>query len=154
MDASGKVVVNEVFSGVAYPDKLESFLHGMVSRHSCICISRQSMLSASDSSNFILRVVLPGAEGGKYAILLEDSIVLWLALSDADAAMQDGPDGSSLAKDVQGTWSLQHDAFQGQTIIRSLIWPGYHFYFNSNTTSWGSQYNGNGCKNNDLVFML
>lgn len=31
MDASGKTITNEVFSGVAYPDKLESFLHGMVS---------------------------------------------------------------------------------------------------------------------------
>ena len=30
-DASGKVVVQANFSGVTYPDKLESFLHGWVS---------------------------------------------------------------------------------------------------------------------------
>ena len=31
LDASGKVVPNDGFSGVAYPDKLESYIHGMVS---------------------------------------------------------------------------------------------------------------------------
>ncbi len=31
MDASGKVVKHENFSGIAYPDKLESYVHGMVS---------------------------------------------------------------------------------------------------------------------------
>ena len=68
--------------------------------------------------------------------------------------MQDGPDGASLAKDVQGTWALHYDSFQGVASMRSLIWPGYHFYYNSSTSAWGSLYSGNGCKNNDLVFML
>ncbi|DBB04164.1 hypothetical protein WJX77_008285 [Trebouxia sp. C0004] len=94
-DASGKVVKHENFSGISYPDKLESYVHGM-----------------------------------------------------------DGPDGASLAKDVQGTWALQYDAFQGRTILRSLIWPGYQFYYLGATCSWGAQYHGDGCKNNDLVFML
>ena len=31
LDASGKVVPNDGFSGVVYPDKLESYIHGMVS---------------------------------------------------------------------------------------------------------------------------
>ncbi len=31
VDASGKVVKHENFSGISYPDKLESYLHGMVS---------------------------------------------------------------------------------------------------------------------------
>ena len=69
-------------------------------------------------------------------------------------AMQDGPDGASLAKDVQGTWSLQHDPFKLQTILRSLIWPGYQFYYDGTSCTWGAQYNGDGCKNKDLVFML
>ena len=30
-DASGKVVSNDGFQGVPYPDKLESYIHGMVS---------------------------------------------------------------------------------------------------------------------------
>lgn len=30
-DASGKVVKHENFSGISYPDKLESYVHGMVS---------------------------------------------------------------------------------------------------------------------------
>ena len=31
LDASGKVVSNDGFQGVTYPDKLESYIHGMVS---------------------------------------------------------------------------------------------------------------------------
>lgn len=31
LDASGKMVPNDGFQGVPYPDKLESYIHGMVS---------------------------------------------------------------------------------------------------------------------------
>ncbi|KAL3139511.1 Radial spoke head protein 9 [Trebouxia sp. C0009 RCD-2024] len=95
LDASGQVVPNDGFQGVAYPDKLESYIHGM-----------------------------------------------------------DGPEGVCLAKDIQGMWALQYDSFQGLISMRSLIWPGYQFYYSTATRAWGSLYSGNGCKNNDLVFML
>ncbi len=67
-------------------------------------------------------------------------------------AMQD--DQKSLATDVRGEWSLQHDGFLGTTTLRNLIWPGYTFYYNGAAGSWGGLYVGTGVKNNDLIFML
>lgn len=96
----------------------------------------------------------PHAESDTQCPQQQDRYACELNFSVSCFVLQDGPDGASLAKDVQGTWALQHDAFQGQTILRSMIWPGYQFYYNSTTLCWGAQYCGNGCKNNDLVFML
>ena len=45
-DASGKVVVTGAFSGVTYPDKLESFLHGWVSCQSNACCIMRILHSA------------------------------------------------------------------------------------------------------------
>ncbi|GMH38099.1 hypothetical protein BSKO_05983 [Bryopsis sp. KO-2023] len=67
---------------------------------------------------------------------------------------QGGPTGPSLATDIRGTWSLQHDPFKGITVCRSLVWLGYMFYYNSRTLTWGSTYTGDGRPNSDLVFMV
>lgn len=38
--------------------------------------------------------------------------------------------------------------------LRSLLWPGYFFYYAANELTWGSMYIGDGLRNNDLIFML
>lgn len=63
-------------------------------------------------------------------------------------------DGNTLAKDLRGTWSLMGDAFRDITILRSLVYPGYAFYYNGQDCSWGGLYMGDGLRNHDLVFML
>ena len=75
------------------------------------------------------------------------------------ALHQGGPDGESLAADVRHTWALQHDAFAGRTVLRSLLWPGYVFFYQAPSAgtpaaSWGGLYMGNGAENNDLIFMV
>lgn len=66
----------------------------------------------------------------------------------------DLPDAKSLADDVRGTWSIQYDAFRGVANLRSLLYPGFFFYYDVRAATWGSLYVGDGVKNNDLVFML
>lgn len=63
-------------------------------------------------------------------------------------------DGSFLADDVRGSWSIRADPFKSVTVLRSLLYPGYFFYYNQHEATWGSLYVGDGLKNNDLVFML
>lgn len=55
---------------------------------------------------------------------------------------------------MRGSWSLQYDAFKGVATLRSLIYPGYAFYYNGKTGTYGGLYMGPGFINNDLVFML
>jgi hypothetical protein len=57
-------------------------------------------------------------------------------------------------QDVRGSWTLHHDSFKGVTTLRSLLWPGYCFYYNARDLTWGGLYLGSGVRNNDLVFML
>ncbi len=64
------------------------------------------------------------------------------------------PGGPSLADDVRGAWALQHDPFKGIAILRSLVYPGYFFYYSSPEVAWGGLYVGDGLQNCDLVFML
>ncbi|KAF6265861.1 radial spoke protein 9 [Scenedesmus sp. NREL 46B-D3] len=97
-NAHNEVVPNRLFSGLDYPDKLESYVH------------RSSLL-----------------EEGK---------------------------GGGLAGDVRGSWSLQYDSFKGVALLRSLLFPGYCFYYSSHGLTWASLYVGDGLQNNDLVFML
>jgi hypothetical protein len=97
VDAHNNIVSNPVFSGLEFPDKLDSYRH-----RSLLHDQRQSTLAA----------------------------------------------------DVRGSWSLVHDAFRGTTMLRSLTWPGYFFYYDNSTLTWGSVYMGSGNKNTDLVFML
>ncbi|KAK9826441.1 hypothetical protein WJX81_006405 [Elliptochloris bilobata] len=72
---------------------------------------------------------------------------------------QGGPDGESLAADVRHTWSLHYDAAAGRTVLRSLLWPGYQFFYQVPTaragaSAWGGLYFGTGAKNSDLIFMV
>ncbi|GBF99479.1 radial spoke [Raphidocelis subcapitata] len=62
--------------------------------------------------------------------------------------------GASLAQDVRGSWSVAADAFKRVTLLRSLIYPGYFFYYDDRALTWGGFYSGDGLRNNDLVFML
>ena len=62
--------------------------------------------------------------------------------------------GGNAATDVRGSWSILHDDFKQVTVLRSLLFLGYSFYFSAATGAWGGFYQGNGLKNNDLVFML
>jgi radial spoke head protein 9 len=39
-------------------------------------------------------------------------------------------------------------------VLRSLLAPGYCFYYNSSEMSWGGFYQGDGLRNTDLIFML
>jgi len=93
--ADQRVIPNNFFVPLPYPDKLESFLH----------------------------------EGG-------------------------GPEGASLADDVRGSWSLHHDNFKNSVTLRSLLYPGYFFYYDGAAQTFGGLYVGSGLKNTDLVFML
>lgn len=64
------------------------------------------------------------------------------------------PGRSTLAADLRGTWAVHYDAFKGIANVRSLLWPGYFFYYSGNDLMWGSLYSGDGLRNNDLIFML
>lgn len=97
-NAHNQVVPNRLFSGLEYPDKLESYVH-------------------------------------------------------RSAALEEGK-GGGLAGDVRGSWSLHYDSFKGVAVLRSLLFPGYCFYYSSHDLTWGSLYVGDGLQNNDLVFML
>ena len=70
------------------------------------------------------------------------------------AAVLDQGKGGGLAADVRGSWSVHHDSFKGTSVLRSLLFPGYCFYYNSHDLTWGALYVGDGLQNNDLVFML
>lgn len=59
-----------------------------------------------------------------------------------------------LAVDVRGSWSVHSDSFRGLTVLRSLLYPGYCFYYSSHDLTWGGLYIGDGLQNSDLVFML
>jgi hypothetical protein len=96
--AHNHVVPNRLFGGLAYPDKLESYVH------------REGAL--------------------------------------------EGPKGLGLAADVRGSWAVHADSFKGVTVLRSLLFPGYAFYYSAHTLTWGGLYVGDGLQNTDLVFML
>jgi radial spoke head protein 9 len=53
-----------------------------------------------------------------------------------------------------GQWTSQLDQSGKNTILRSLLWPGYSFYHTHGTKRFGSVYIGDGLKNQELAFML
>jgi radial spoke head protein 9 len=63
---------------------------------------------------------------------------------------------------VRHTWALQHDACAGQTLLRSLLYPGYVFFYRAQgmatlatpRPAWGGLYMGTGAINGDLIFMV
>jgi len=64
------------------------------------------------------------------------------------------PDGATLAADVRGTWALHYDSFKAVATLRSLLFPGFFFFYSARDASWGGLYSGDGNQNTDLVFML
>lgn len=65
-----------------------------------------------------------------------------------------GPMGSSLVKDVSGSWAMQFDSFKGLAFLRSLAYPGYSFVYSTDMKSFTSLYLGTGEANKDLMFMI
>lgn len=64
------------------------------------------------------------------------------------------PGGPTLAQDLRGSWSLQFDPFKKVATVRSMVWPGYTFFYNAHEMVWGALYYGDGVRNDDLIFML
>lgn len=95
LDARNHLVINKLFSGKQYPEKLESYQH---------------------------RTTPPG--------------------------------GPTLANDLRGVWAVQYEPFKSIAICKSMLFPGYSFYYNGYDNTWGSLYVGDGNRNNDLIFML
>eukprot|EP00798_Chlamydomonas_sp_ICE-L_P025360 gene25360-11022_t len=48
------------------------------------------------------------------------------------------PGGPTLAQDLRGVWSLHYDPFKSVATLRSLLYPGYFFFFNAYEATWGS----------------
>ncbi len=64
---------------------------------------------------------------------------------------------------MRHTWALQHDAGAGQSVLRSLLYPGYAFFYRAQgwaatpsapRPAWGGLYMGTGAINGDLIFMV
>lgn len=56
--------------------------------------------------------------------------------------------------EVKKSWSLQTDESRTEITIRSLIWPGYLGYHRTNSNIFGGVYMGNGCRSQDLPFII
>ena len=65
-----------------------------------------------------------------------------------------GLEKMKLADMPRGFWSLNYDGYSNTTVIRSLAFPGYAFYYSGTTKTWGGSYQGYGHGNRDLLFML
>jgi len=94
-DAHNHIVMNKLFAGCPFPEKLEAYTH---------------------------RTCAPG--------------------------------GPTLAQDLRGTWAVAFDPFRSTAVVRSLLYPGYNFYYDGNDLTWGALYVGTGLRNDDLIFML
>ena len=53
-----------------------------------------------------------------------------------------------------GVWCLQTNMHRGQTVLRSLEYPGYFFFHTIGTRDYGGAYFGDGQPNRDLPFMV
>jgi hypothetical protein len=62
--------------------------------------------------------------------------------------------GAGLAGDLRGAWALQHDSLRGLAVLRSLLYPGYAFYYDGRSLTWGGLYVGDGLRSDHLPFML
>jgi radial spoke head protein 9 len=75
---------------------------------------------------------------------IEDDMVVFNS-SFLDTIESDSPSGS---------WTVQIDAKQRNSSLRSLKWPGYFAFHRLNSSVFGSAYIGDGTKNVDLPFMI
>mmetsp|Transcript_45514 Transcript_45514/g.142553 ORF Transcript_45514/g.142553 Transcript_45514/m.142553 type:complete len:275 (-) Transcript_45514:352-1176(-) len=53
-----------------------------------------------------------------------------------------------------GIWSLNYDAANTKAVLTSLYWPGYKFFHEVESGSFGGAYFGYGLVNPDVAFML
>ena len=53
-----------------------------------------------------------------------------------------------------GMWSIQKDTTGQMAVIRNNVWAGFTAYHKAASGDFGGIYNGDGLKNQDLVFML
>ena len=53
-----------------------------------------------------------------------------------------------------GVWVLQTKLQRGQTVLRSVKYPGYFFFHTVGTKEYGGAYFGDGLPNQDLPFMV
>jgi radial spoke head protein 9 len=49
---------------------------------------------------------------------------------------------------------VQYNSSKTASSVRSLVWPGYFFYHDIGTSSYGSIYIGYGENNSDIGFMM
>ena len=54
----------------------------------------------------------------------------------------------------KGCWTLQMGGKMDKVMIRSLMWPGYNFYHQTNSNRFGAIYIGDGLKNLELHFIV
>ncbi|CAM6087748.1 unnamed protein product [Calypogeia fissa] len=65
-----------------------------------------------------------------------------------------GYEKAPLSKDIAGFWSVVQEDLSNDVQVRSLLWPGYHFYYSGTNFDYGSLYFGWGEKNKDIAFMI
>ncbi len=53
-----------------------------------------------------------------------------------------------------GSWAITFNESKTAVSVRSLVYPGYHFWHILNTNKFGAAYFGSGVKENDIVFMF
>jgi len=97
------------------------------------------------------------APAGAWCVTAENKVMesqVYAGLTYPDQLSSYHNKGTSLDKQVPGTWALTFDAFAQKAIVRSLLYPGASFYYCGQTTMYGSLYCGSGLKNSDLAFML
>lgn len=54
----------------------------------------------------------------------------------------------------QAIWGLSHDETATKVVLRSFYWPGYTFFHEVGTGTYGGAYFGYGLANRDVAFML
>jgi len=92
LDARNRVVENPNFSGLSFPERLDSYTHGF--------------------------------------------------------------EGPTLGEDFNGVWSICYDSLKQRAMLKSLLWPGYFFYYSHSEKSFKGLYFGMGLKNAHLPFMM
>jgi hypothetical protein len=156
-----EVVPNVLFSGVKYPDKLESYYHQHEGPGGVI-----QYMTGSPSSSALAIACFSVAAG--IMPLYSHSSNVWCAerarqiqrssrMCTSSCLMTTfcwRCAGATAASDLRGAWAVHYDELKQVAVCRSLLHLGYSFYFDADANTWGGFYNGDGLKNNDLVFML
>lgn len=59
-----------------------------------------------------------------------------------------------LSPSSSGSWALRVNRATNLAVLRSLVWPGYHFTHKLGTSDFAGAYFGDGRRNSDLAFMI